>query len=430
MFLWYFLAPGAKWWYLSAMGNNGTKKNVLRDEWPRVIWTRKRGRLQLCVDSRKTGFAAGRREFWDTPAEALAVAEQIAKQKDNEGARSFAEIDPSQRRDAAEALAVLEESGASLLDAARVFVRERDRLAKLTHVPTVDVAIDAYLATKRAEEAKGEICRLTLYEIESKMRIIRAELGQLKVTELDEARIQIFLRRLPHRAQGKANIRTKLSQFLNYCRREGKWVTSNATDNIKVKVKKSDVLILSVEDVKKLLRAALNSESPDSVLPYLVVQLFGGLRPFEAARLDWERIHFETKQIEVLAETSKTRETRFVQMDPLLIEWLLPFRKPRGAIVGQEFVDALRAVKEAAGFTFGEDDGNRWIKDVLRHCYGSYWLAMNKDRAHLAELMGTSLDMIKSHYKRAIPEDVAKEFWKLSPSARKPGEIISIRSAA
>ena len=102
-------------------------------------------------------------------------------------------------------------------------------------------------------------------------------------------------------------------------------------------------------------------------------------------------------------------------MEPQLIEWLLPFRKPRGSIVGPEFVDTLRAIKQAAGFTFGDDDSNPWIKDVLRHCYGSYWLAMRKDRAHLAELMGTSLDMIKSRYRRATPETIAKELWKLLP---------------
>jgi hypothetical protein len=38
--------------------------------------------------------------------------------------------------------------------------------------------------------------------------------------------------------------------------------------------------------------------------------------------------------------------------------------------------------------------------------------------------------MIKSHYKRAIPETVAKEFWKVSPGAGKPGRIISITAAA
>jgi hypothetical protein len=44
--------------------------------------------------------------------------------------------------------------------------------------------------------------------------------------------------------------------------------------------------------------------------------------------------------------------------------------------------------------------------------------------------MGTSLDMIKTHYKRAIPEPVAKKFWKLTPEPRKPGKIISISAAA
>jgi integrase len=262
------------------------------------------------------------------------------------------------------------------------------------------------------------------------MRIVRAAFGACKVTEIDETAVQNFLRKLPHRPQGKANIRTKLSQFLNYCRTEGKWITSNATDNIKVRVKGGDIAILSVAEVKQLVSAARNYEQPQSVVPYLVVQLFGGLRPFEASRLNWERIHFETKQIEVLAETSKTRETRFVDMEPRLIEWLLPYRKPQGPLIGVDFVDALRAVKETAGFTFGEDDSNPWVKDILRHCYGSYWLAVNKNRARLAELMGTSLAMIKAHYKRAISETVAKEFWKLSPNPPKPGKIISIATAA
>ena len=162
------------------------------------------------------------------------------------------------------------------------------------------------------------------------------------------------------------------------------------------------------------------------MVPYLAVQLFGGLRPFEAARLRWERIHFETMQIEILGETSKTRETRFVQLEPLLAEWLLPFRLPKGRITGPFFASTLRAVKVSAGFTFSADGDRPWPKDVLRHCYGSYWLAVHKNRAHLAELMGTSLAMIKSHYKRAIPGEVAKEFWKLTLKPDAPGKIIDI----
>jgi integrase len=261
--------------------------------------------LVLCVDSRKTGFAAGGRRFWHSEAEALAYAEQIARTKDNEGAAGFAELSITERRDALEALAHLNGAG-TLLDAAIVFIRERERRERLAASPTVNEAIDAYLSAKRAEEQRGEISRLTLYEIESKMRIVREAFGtSAKVTEIDEAAVAAFIRKLPHAARGKANIRTKLSQFLNYCRREGKWITANPTENIKVRVKNGDVKILAVPEIRQLLSAALACERPASVIPYLAVQLFAGLRPFEAARLRWERIGFETGQIEVLGKTSK-----------------------------------------------------------------------------------------------------------------------------
>jgi integrase len=256
---------------------------------------------------------------------------------------------------------------------------------------------------------------------------VRTSFGALKVTEIDEAAVSAFIRNLPHAARTKHNIRTKLSQFLNYCRRERKWITSNPTENIKrVRVPNGEVKILTVPEVRQLLAAAQSCELPASVLPYLCVQLFGGLRPFEAAGLRWERVHFETRQIEVLGATSKTRETRFVEMEPLLATWLLPFRAQTGAITGPFFTETLRAVKVSAGFTFGADHTRPWPTDVLRHCYGSYWLAVHKNRAHLAELMGNSLEMIKAHYRRAIPQPVAEEFWKLEPMPEAPGKIIRI----
>jgi integrase len=383
--------------------------------------------MVLCVDSRKTGFASGGRRFWHTVPEALAYAEQIERTLANEGAAGFAELSITERRDALEALAHLDGAG-TLTDAAIAFMRERERRAKLVQIPTVDEAINAYLTAKRAEEQKGEISRLTLLELVAKMHIVRRAFGQLKVTEIDEAAVSDFIRKLPHAARGKFAIRTKLSQFLNYCRREGKWITVNPTENIKVRVPKNgEVKILTIPETRQLLNAALACEHPASVIPYLVVQLFAGLRPTEAAKLRWERIHFQTGQIEVLGETSKTRETRFVTLEPLLVEWLLPFRLSKGPIIGAHFANNLRDVRAAAGFSALCP----WPKDVLRHCFGSYWLAVHKDRAHLAELMGNSLQVIKRHYRRAILGEAAQEFWRLSPSqAPQPGKIIPVPAVA
>jgi integrase len=396
------------------------KKKVIRTQWPRVYLTPKDGKLVWCVDSRKTGFAAGGRRFWHTTAEALAYAEQVKRTLANEGAAGFAELSITERRDA---LLALEHLGGtcSLLDAAVAYMRERERVERLAAIPTVNEAINLYLDAKRIEQRAGEIARVTLSELTAKMHIVRRAFGQLKVSEIDEAIISDFIRKLPHARRGKYAIRTKLSQFLNFCRREGKWINSNPCENIKVKVKgNGDVKILTIQEIRTLLDAAQSCELPASVIPYIVVQAFAGLRPTEAAKLRWERIHFDTKQIEVLGETSKTRETRFVDLYPLLAEWLLPFRVKQGPITGDYFAKTLHYVRAAAGLL-------PWPKDVLRHCFGSYWLAVHRDRAHLAELMGNSLAVIKVHYRRAIPREVAQEFWQLTPSpAATPGKIISI----
>jgi hypothetical protein len=45
--------------------------------------------------------------------------------------------------------------------------------------------------------------------------------------------------------------------------------------------------------------------------------------------------------------------------------WLKPFWKDQGRIIGPFFVETLQAVKEAAGFTFGDDDSRPWPKDVF-----------------------------------------------------------------
>lgn len=379
-------------------------KKALRSKWPRVRKILHLGKERYLVDARPHG----RRELWDNPADAVAAAERIAQQRAEDGATSFAELSPSDRRDAAEALAVLE-GQCSLLDAARAFVRESERQRALAVVPTVSEAIGQYLSAKRGEIDKGEFSQLSYYELTSRMRIVGRTFGTRSVADIDEGSVEAFVRELPHRPQGKRNILTKFSQFLNYAIRQ-KWIAANPAANIKVRVKQHDVEILDVATVRRLLMTAASAEPTTGVSAFICVQAFAGLRPYEAAKLRWEFIHFETCQIEVKAATSKTRQTRFVTMEPLLVESLLPYRKLHGPILGPRFEQTLREVKTAAGLM-------PWIPDVLRHCYGSYWLAVHHDRARLAELMGNSLSVIKMHYRRAIPEATAREYWTL-PDAK------------
>jgi integrase len=378
------------------------------------------------VDSRRAGFSQSGRNFYETEAQAVAVAEQLERIRHEEGARGFAIISPKQRGDANEALAILAEyDGADLVSAARYYAAHLKAQEDATHAKTVAECVDAYLADYRADFEKKRISKFTLYEIQSRMRLVRELLGEEKITAIDEAAAEAFLKSLPAQfaPRYRANIRTKLSQLFNFCRRK-RWVKDNPVSEIKIKVPQSEVEVLSVAEARELLRSAEGSEHARNVVPYLAVSLFGGLRPFEAQQLRWEQIDFTGKQIEVRGETSKTRESRFVHIEPALAQWLKPFREKRGLIVGESsnFREALREVKREAGFDPTEKNGRSWPKDVLRHSYGTYWLAANKDRAHLAELMGNSISIIKKHYRRAIPTATAQAFWQIRPKGAKPAK--------
>jgi integrase len=144
----------------------------------------------------------------------------------------------------------------------------------------------------------------------------------------------------------------------------------NPADEIKVPVKRHRIEILAIGQAETLLRTGERFERPQSVVPYLLVSLFAGLRPGEAEQLTWEKIHFGTEEIEVLGATSKTREERFVHMEPTLIELLLPYRKAGGPIVGSNFTKDFKQVRRSAGFDTDENACRR-PKDVLRHTYAS-----------------------------------------------------------
>ena len=53
---------------------------------------------------------------------------------------------------------------------------------------------------------------------------------------------------------------------------------------------------LPVDECERLLRAAEAFES-GKLVPYVALCLFGGLRPFEAARLTWEQVNLVDKEI-------------------------------------------------------------------------------------------------------------------------------------
>jgi hypothetical protein len=130
-------------------------------------------------------FPKGKRSFFQTLEEALGVAGVLEIELLNHGARAFAELSPLQRKDAIEALLLLEPfQDATLFKAARRYADFLAGEAKRSTGPTVKEALARYLETKRAEHKAGMLRKLSIYDLESKTRYLLVELGERRLREI------------------------------------------------------------------------------------------------------------------------------------------------------------------------------------------------------------------------------------------------------
>ena len=393
----------------------------LRKQWPRIRQVTVKGIEYFQVDGRPQH----KRRAFVTLKAANSQAELWAKARDRFGRAGRL----LQQRDASkvvEALSFLEPYGASIVDACKFYAEHlADEQARQTGKPVAE-ALAAWVATYTTPQHRIR----TVREARSMANTISRGFEGKRITDLTGDLLKDFLLNFKTAEgqlaslQTRKNLRTKLSQFLNFCR-EKKWLTHDPLEFVKFTTAEDarDISTLKVGEAFKLLRAADASPERDKLLPYVVAGLFLGLRPGEAEGLQWEQI--EAEQVEVKGKTSKKRgSNRYVTINETAALWLSRCTRSTGPIIGNSpgaFRKAWETVRRDCGYKIGPEPAGGWGKavewpqDVLRHCYASYWLAIHKNRAELAELMGNTPDVIRQHYRRAIPEAEAKKFWALSP---------------
>lgn len=388
------------------------KRTYLRKEWPKVSKVFIRGEPRFRVDGRPQK----ERLFFREENDALVQADVWARERQNQGIEAL-EFPTALRIEATAAAKLLHPFGKNLGDAARHYVAFLVAEQRKNSAMSVHFCLEEWIKAKAAEAGQHLISGRTLRELKGRAKLFETAFGTALVSTIDEQAVRTFLDSLAVTQRTRLNVRTKLGQFLNYCRRR-KWIDANPVELVNVRVPSTDVVVLSVDEAKRLLAAAEQSKSASVLVPYVALGLFAGLRPGEAEQLNWDMIHFNTREIEVRGETSKRRETRFVPLNQTLRSWLVRHRKKQGLLICAGFRRLWEDVRISAGYALRRMEGVPWPDDVLRHSYGSYWLAKKGDRSRLAEQMGNSVQVIRKHYRRAIPRAEAEAFWKLRPARR------------
>jgi len=151
----------------------------------------------------------------------------------------------------------------------------------------------------------------------------------------------------------------------------------------------------------------------------MAVCLFGGLRPFEAARLLWEQVNLADGEIRLEGPQTKTGRPRVVTIGPTLKAWLKthqgkPFSPPN-------WRKDFDAIKRAAGFSGRQStDANGlkpWEADVLRHTAISHCFRESGSYGLTAEWAGNSESIIKRFYQARVSTEDTKKFYALKPKA-------------
>jgi integrase len=139
-----------------------------------------------------------------------------------------------------------------------------------------------------------------------------------------------------------------------------------------------------------------------------------------------------------LALLPKKKRLRFVDVSNNAFEWLQEYRnrggKTEGLIVPFKAGELRDHHREnwarVVGVTKEGKPKRRWVQQVARHSFCSYWLAQHGDIDRLVILSGhESKEVMWNSYYRAATKDTAKKFWGIKPP-KAAKNVIAFRKTA
>jgi site-specific recombinase XerD len=372
-----------------------------------------------------------RRKFVTKNEASTFLADKLVE-AENLGTRISSALDDDIKRDAFDAIELLNPFGKSLLDAARHFRAHLEATAKSAHIASL---IEPFVESK---EADGK-CRSYLTDLRYRMVRFAKVHGDRFASEITTKEIQEWLAGLTTVGPLSRNhFRRVLGTFFTWCWRLGYCAENPVAKVSKAKCAPSLISILSPKEMADLLRSAatwnpdrIRPMNPDAhynlnrshetsdILANVVLCGFAGLRQSEFERLTWEQVKIERGVIDLSATMTKTAKRRFVTIRPALLAWLQhlgPFQS--GPICKTNFSNRLKA--------FRWQLNTQWKPNVLRHSFASYMVETTANPGEVSLQLGHgNAGVLYAHYRALVSADDAKAFWALTPAAvLRGGEVI------
>ncbi len=251
----------------------------------------------------------GRRRHFGTQTKAKLKAAKDKALYQQEG-KLAAGLNEEQRRDAAQAAKLLP-AGWTLTGCVQ-FVAEH--VKRTTQVLSIEGAIDRFLATKEKSS------NYHFADLSRRLKKWAETTDQDQpIHSITKQQIEGYLGQ--YSAQSFINHRAALSNLFGYALKVGATLENPVFAVEKPRIKRVRPAILSTKEFNTLLNRARSQKRFD-VLSWLALGALVGLRPYEVLRLEWTGIHFQTREIRVEPEWTKTHRARVIPLQPNALEWL------------------------------------------------------------------------------------------------------------
>jgi integrase len=300
----------------------------------------------------------------------------------------------------------LQPHGKTIEDAVSFFL---DHLAKLKKSVPLRQAMDELIENRRQSGSTQVYCN----DLKWRLGRFCADFAERNTEEISTAELDQWLVGIKVAPITRNTYRRDLRTLFSFCVSRG-YSTANPVEGTRIaKDVPKPVEILTVDQTSRLLTTAT-----ESLIPYIAIGAFAGLRAAEVERLDWSNVDLESGLIEVTAKNSKTATRRLVRILPNLRAWLTPLKQHAGPVVPLNLRKLMLETRKRAGLA-------EWPNNALRHSYASYHIAHFNDASALALQMGHgTTNMIFAHYREVVRPQEAEKFWKIVP-ATDTGKVIA-----
>jgi len=280
-----------------------------------------------------------------------------------------------------------------------------DALHGLKEVKAAD-AVEQFMESKK----KAGMSKRHFQTLCTLLRPFGKQFKAVSISNVSAKDVEDYVAKIRGSARTKNNVVATLKSLFTWAQRRGhlRGDRPPVTEGLqKQRLSCPTPEIFSPAEMVKILEAARTHEP--SMMPFMAIGAFAGLRSAEIARLDWSAVDFESGFIRIAWDIAKTRQRRLVPISANLKAWLLEHPKRKGRVTPDNHRRGIARCAKRAGV--------QWKPNALRHSFGSYRLAQAQDAAKVSLEMGNSPNILFKHYRELVTPDQARQWFAIMPAA-------------